>query len=59
MDINIKFGGIGVLITLVFLVLKLTGIVSWPWIVVFLPVIIGVVLTILLVVAGLLLFRRK
>lgn len=39
--------GLGTLLTIVFLVLKLCGVIDWAWIFVFLPIIISVGLTIL------------
>jgi hypothetical protein len=40
--------GLGTLLTIVFLVLKLCGVIDWAWIFVFLPIIISVGFTILL-----------
>lgn len=40
--------GLGTLLTIVFLILKLCGVIDWAWIFVFLPIIISVGLTILL-----------
>jgi hypothetical protein len=39
--------GLGTLLTVVFLVLKLCGVIDWAWIFVFLPIIISVGLAIL------------
>jgi hypothetical protein len=39
--------GLGTLLTIVFLVLKLCGVIDWAWIFVFLPIIISVGFTIL------------
>ena len=49
---TISFGsfGLGTLLTIVFLVLKLCGVIDWAWIFVFLPIIISAGLTILLCV---------
>ena len=46
---TISFGGfgLGTLLTIVFLVLKLCGVIDWAWIFVFLPIIISVGFTIL------------
>ena len=46
---TISFGGfgLGTLLTVVFLVLKLCGVIDWAWIFVFLPIIISVGFTIL------------
>ena len=48
--INVNRGGVGLggLVFIVFLVLKLTGVVSWSWFIVCLPLIISAGLTILL-----------
>lgn len=46
--VDFKLGGIGALLTVVFVVLKLTGIVSWSWIVCLLPLIIGAAITLIL-----------
>ena len=49
--INIGGIGLGSLLTIIFLVLKLCGVIAWEWIYVFLPVIIsfGLYLLILIV----------
>ena len=49
---TISFGGLGLgtILTLIFLVLKLCGVISWGWFFVFLPIIISVSLWILLIV---------
>lgn len=41
---TISFGGfgLGMLLTIVFLILKLCGVIDWAWIFVFLPIIISV-----------------
>ena len=46
--INFKLGGIGTILTIIFAVLKLMGVVSWSWFICFLPLIIGAVLTLIL-----------
>ena len=48
--INVNRGGIGLggLVFIIFLILKLTGVVSWSWFIVCLPLIISAGLTILL-----------
>lgn len=48
--INVNRGGIGLggLVFIIFLILKLTGVVSWSWLIVCLPLIISAGLTILL-----------
>ncbi len=48
LKVNFKLGGIGAILTAVFAVLKLTGVVSWSWLVCFLPLIIGAGLTLAL-----------
>ena len=50
--IEINCGGFGTLLTIVFVVLKLTGVITWSWWLVFLPMIIswGLFLLVLLVV---------
>ena len=48
MKIKVIFGGIGTILTIVFVVLKLTGVVSWSWLTCFLPLLIGAALTIIL-----------
>jgi hypothetical protein len=54
--------GLGTLLTIVFLVLKLCGVIDWAWIFVFLPIIISVGLTILLcvvfVIIAIVLYKR-
>jgi hypothetical protein len=39
--IEVKFGGFSTLLTIVFVVLKLTGVITWSWWLVFLPMIIS------------------
>ena len=39
--IEVKFGGLSTLLTIVFVVLKLTGVITWSWWLVFLPMIIS------------------
>ena len=48
--INVNRGGVGLggLVFIIFLILKLTGVVSWSWFIVCLPLIISAGLTILL-----------
>ena len=53
--LSFDFGGIGLIIFIVFLILKLTGVIDWKWILVFLPIIIPVGVVILaLVIVGIL-----
>ena len=49
---TISVGGIGLgtLLTIVFLVLKLCGVIDWAWIFVFLPVIVSFALELLCIV---------
>ncbi len=57
-------GGMGFasILTLIFLVLKLVGVIDWSWLIVFLPIIISIGLTVLVII-GVLIFtmwgRRK
>lgn len=50
---TVSFGGLGLgtVLTLIFLVLKLCGVIAWEWIYVFLPVIISFGLSVLVVIA--------
>ena len=36
--VTINFGGIGTVLAIVFMVLKLTGNIDWPWVWVFAPI---------------------
>lgn len=36
--VTINFGGIGTILAIVFMVLKLTGNIDWPWVWVFAPI---------------------
>lgn len=36
--VTVNFGGIGTILAIVFMVLKLTGNIDWPWVWVFAPV---------------------
>ena len=50
---NIKFGcggGIATILTVIFVIAKLLGIISWSWLVCFLPLIIGTGLTIIITI---------
>lgn len=53
--INFKFGGLGFVLSVVFAVLKLIGVIDWSWLIVCSPVIIGFVGTVLLFV-GMIIF---
>lgn len=46
--------GLGTLLVVVFVVLKLTGVIAWPWIWVLAPIWIGAVLVVLMMTAILL-----
>lgn len=54
--------GFASILTLIFIVLKLVGVIDWSWLIVFLPIIISVGLTVLITI-GVLIFtmwgRRK
>jgi len=41
--------GLGTILTIVFLILKLCGVITWKWVFVFLPLIISVSLTVLII----------
>lgn len=49
-QITLTFGSIWIILTIIFVVLKLTNIIDWAWILVFLPIIISVSIKILIVV---------
>lgn len=46
---TVDIGSLGVILTIVFLILKLCGVITWKWVFVFLPLIISVSLTILII----------
>lgn len=48
--------GIGTLLTIVFVVLKLTGVITWSWIWVLSPLWIGFAISLILFIVGLLVF---
>jgi hypothetical protein len=56
--VEIRLGGF-ILLTIAFIVLKLTGVITWSWWLVFLPMIIpwGLVLLLLLIVGIVTIFR--
>lgn len=55
--IEINCGGFATLLTIVFVVLKLTGVIAWSWWLVFLPMIISWGLVLLaFVIVGILMF---
>ena len=55
--IQINCGGFGTLLTIVFVILKLTGVIAWSWWLVFLPMIISLGLVLLaLLIVGILVF---
>lgn len=43
--VTVNFGGLGTLLTIAFVVLKLCGVIAWPWVWVFAPLWISVALT--------------
>lgn len=45
--ISFDFGGVGFITFIVFLILKLTGVIDWKWVIVFLPLIVPVGLIVL------------
>ncbi len=47
-------GNIFTLLTVLFVALKLIGIIDWPWFTVFSPLLVGVGMAIMLVLAGVL-----
>ena len=52
-QINGRPFGLGTILFIVFLILKLTGVISWAWIWVFMPLIVPVaLLLLLLLIAG-------
>lgn len=36
--VTVNFGGIGTILAIIFMVLKLTGNIDWPWVWVFAPI---------------------
>ena len=53
---SVASGGLGVLgvLTILFVVLKLLHVIEWSWLIVFLPVLLGLALTILWIVVAVL-----
>ena len=49
-EIKINVNNISVLLTVAFVVLKLCGVISWSWFLVFLPVIIDVAIILVLLI---------
>ncbi len=51
-DNNINNGGvsIGTMVLIVFIILKLCGVINWPWIWVLSPLWIGLILTVILII---------
>ena len=51
--VTVNFGGIGTILAIVFMVLKLTGHIDWPWVWIFAPIWIPLAITIgILAVVG-------
>lgn len=52
-DVSLDFNGLAVFLTVIFAVLKLTGIITWSWWIVFLPLILvyGFTAVVLLIAA--------
>ena len=48
--VSIDLGTIAIILTIVFAVLKLAGIIAWPWWIVFLPVVAVVALSIVVLI---------
>lgn len=44
--------GLGTILTIIFVVLKLCGVIDWSWWLVFLPVIIGFVLSLIILIVA-------
>ena len=52
-QVTFSFGGLSTLLTIIFVVLKLCGVIAWHWALVLLPTIISVGLTVfILIVVG-------
>lgn len=51
-DSNINNGGVGIgtVVLIVFIILKLCGVINWPWIWVLSPLWIGFILTVILII---------
>ena len=50
LKVDFKIGGISFVLTIVFVILKFTGVVSWSWFICFLPIIAGAALTIIILI---------
>lgn len=51
--VTVNFGGIGTILAIVFMVLKLTGHIDWPWVWIFAPIWIPLAIAVgILAVAG-------
>jgi len=56
-NVTVNFGGIGTLLAIIFMVLKLTGNIDWPWVWIFAPVWIPLALVlIILLTVGIITF---
>lgn len=49
MSIKIEDGGIGLILQIVFLVLKLTKVITWPWVWVLSPIWIELILVVVII----------
>lgn len=50
--------GLGTLLTIIFVVLKLCGVIDWDWIWVFLPFIISFVIVVIMLIALIVVYKR-
>jgi len=57
LKIDIRVGVIAAILTTVFVVLKLTHVISWSWAVCFLPLIISAVLAVIILITMLVVMR--
>lgn len=57
LKIDIRVGVIATILTTVFVVLKLTHVISWSWVVCFLPLIISAVLAVIILITMLIVMR--
>ena len=60
-SVDIKISGLGVVLTIIFVVLKLTRVIDWGWFYCFLPLIIsaGLALLLFLIAAIIMFWPRK
>ena len=57
LKIDIRIGGIAAILTIVFVVLKLTHVISWSWVLCFMPLIISAALAVVLLITMLIVMR--